>query len=174
MGDNDLCLGALTRDAAEAARQWRLLTPEAFRTRTPLTPEEQQRFYERVTARDSTDRYWVVTEASHLIAVVGLTSLNWECGHAEIGLVVNPVFRGQGRGAAIVDRVLREAFDTMRLLTVYGETYECARALSFWRRLAEQYGAETAQLPRRTWWAGQLWDAFYFSFAVETWRARRT
>ncbi|HYM24450.1 MAG TPA: GNAT family protein, partial [Vicinamibacterales bacterium] len=104
-----------------------------------------------------------------LVACVGLTDIQWENGLAEISLIVDPERAKCGHGAAAVKLVLAEAFDRLRLETVFGEVYSCNPATDFWIKVTEPYGAVAVRLPRRKFWNGQLFDSLYFSIAREDW-----
>mgnify|MGYP001559050467 FL=1 len=184
-----IVLDALTAHDVEQVRQWRNQTPEALRTPFRLTAEMQQEFYRDVVCnRAARHRYWAVVDparehigvrpadrrAHQLVGMVGLTDWEPENSLAQISLVINPAYAGHGYGRAAVEAVLGEAFERMGLRTVYGECYHCnERGLAFWRRMALDYDAEATMLPRRKFWAGQLWPSFYFSFAAESFLARK-
>jgi len=65
--------------------------------------------------------------------------------------------------------VLVEAFERMRLATVFGECYACNPAEGFWRRQIALYSGDGVTVPRRKFWDGQLWDSWLFWFTVESW-----
>jgi RimJ/RimL family protein N-acetyltransferase len=84
-----------------------------------------------------------------------------------------PGYRGKGYGAAAVDEILREAFDTLNLDTVYGEVYNCNDAgYSFWSGIIDRYGAYKTMLPDRKFWDGRLWNSIYFSISPDDYRGR--
>ncbi len=159
----------------EQARTWRNDALVSLRTPFPLTAETQADFYRTVICdRRSPHRYWGAYDegvTDRLLAMTGLTDIQWENGLAEISLIVAPFARGRGCGAKAVALVLDEAFARMRLETVFGECYYCNPAIAFWQRIANRYRAETARLPRRKYWNGQFVDAFYFSISRAQWGA---
>ena len=62
--------------------------------------------------------------------------------------------------------ILREAFERMRLLTVFGEVYHCNQAaLAFWDRIIGDSG-NIARVPRRKFWDGELHDSTLFWFTA--------
>ena len=161
-----LRLDALTSQDVEKARQWRNTDAVRASLRTPfmLTKEMQEAFYDTVLCnRAATVRYWAVRRDEAFVAMAGLTDIAWENGSAEISLLLDPVLTGQGTGKEIVHLVLTEAFENMRLLTVYGECYLNNDAVGFWESIAKLHNGTTTTLPRRKWWGGQLWDSLYFS-----------
>lgn len=178
-----LYLDALTMEDCEIAREWRNRVPMATRTAIQLTAEMQQRFYEGVVCdRRSTHRYWAVRRSADrdadsivsppMVAMAGLTDIEFENGIAEISLIADPsLLPRQGIGDGAVHLVLEEAFDRMRLETVYGECYENNPAVSFWRWIIERYRGHSTILPRRKFFAGKLHDSYYFTITALGWRA---
>lgn len=167
-------LDALTLADCERVREWRNAHPAGLRTPYLLTERMQRTFYERVISdRAAPHRYWAVRQGGELVAMVGLTDIAWENGHAEISLVVQPHAQQRGVGKESVRLVLQQAFDHMRLLTVFGECYaNNATGLAFWQRMLHAYGAADAfvELPRRKYRDGKLHGSVVFWFAAETWK----
>lgn len=164
-------LGALTCEDCEVARQWRNADDVRMGLRTPfMLPEEMQAdFYRDVVCnRESRHRYWAVRNGNLLVAMVGLTDIEWENGLAEISLLVSPDVSKQGAGSAAVHLALREAFERMRLLTVVGLCYSHNPAAGFWAQQLRRWpGTGSTTLPRRKFWDGRLHDALYFYFTAE-------
>ena len=160
-----LRLDALTADDCEEVRLWRNQHLEGLRTPFPLTEEQQEVFYANVVCdRDLPLRYWAVrNEAGKIVAMVGLTDLDWYAGHGEVSLITDPSKPKQGIGSGALDLLLHEAFAQMGLQTVWGECYECNPAIGFWHKVCERHGAYMTRLPRRKRWAGKLWDSLYFA-----------
>lgn len=169
-------LRPLSADDCERVRLWRLGCRESLRTSYMLTHSQQADFYEEVVSdRHADARYFGVhsEDADRLVGMVGLGPIQVENGLAEISLILDPEERGKGIGEAAVALILEEAFDRMRLATIFGEAYECSPALGFWEKVALGYGAELVWLPRRKFWAGQFWRALIFTITAEEWRKRR-
>lgn len=167
-GKEPLHLAALSEEQCEFAREWRNAAVETLRTPFLLTHEMQRDFYRTVICdRRAPHRYWAAihpVNVPRFVGMGGMTNIQWESGLAEISLILNPKLLGQGYGRATVDLLLDEAFSRMRLLTVVGECYECNPAVGFWRKIvASRPGASAVTLPRRKWWQGRLWDAYYFT-----------
>ena len=183
----DLTLRAPTREDVEAVRKWRNDDGVRAGLRTPflLTEEMQQDFYETIACnRFSPHRYWSFIAAgnreahgttigtSSLAAFGGLTDISWENGHAEISLIVDPRAAGKGIGSEAVKLILREAFNRLRLATVFGEVYHCNPAHGFWTRMMEEARtrvpgtANYVVIPRRKFWDGKLHDATVFWFVA--------
>lgn len=162
-------LRPLTADDCERARQWRNQDRSGLRTPFPLTAEMQADFYQRtVCARLSPHRYFAIAEGDGpMLAMGGLTNLEWENGRAEISLVTDPALRGQGIGRASVALLLEEAFQRMRLARVWGECYDCNPAIRFWERMVDDHRAATAWIADTKFWDGRWWPSLIFTFKSE-------
>jgi len=154
---------------------WRATSDVRLGLRTPymLTHEMQQQFYESVICdRNAAHRYWSVYEdhGGSMKAFVGLTDISWENGHAEISLLVDPLASGKGVGREAVRLVLEEAFERMRLVTVFGECYEHNPAWAFWKRMLERFtecaDESRALVPGRKMWGGELHGGWIFWFTA--------
>jgi RimJ/RimL family protein N-acetyltransferase len=140
-----------------------------------LTEMDQDRFYDEVICDPlSPHRYWSIRQEGMLnakmVAFGGLTYINYANGHAEISLIVNPEMEGQGYGGAAVAHLLSEAFDQMRLLTVFGEVYHVnLDAVGFWTKMLEAWDGDTGSviIPGRKFWAGEIHSATLFWFHAQ-------
>lgn len=160
-----LSLEPLTEYGAELARQWRNAALETLRTPFPLTAEQQKAFYQSLQDRNSPHRYWQMG-GDYIIGVVGLTNIDYINGHAEISLIISPNERGKGIGKEAVRLVLDQAFNHMRLMTVYGEVYKCNPGVAFWEKVISHYNAYTTTLPDRKYWNGVHHGSIYFSIGA--------
>lgn len=169
-----LRLDALAASDCETVRHWRNTDDIRLGLRTPyvLTHGMQARFYEQVVSQPQKHRYWAI-RGERFLGMAGLTDIEWENGHAEISLVLDPAEQGKGHGMEVVGLVLTEAFHRMRLLTVFGEVYEHNPARAFWFRALQRYGAEADNvlLPRRKWWDGVAQAGIVFWFRAEAFRS---
>ena len=185
-------LRPLSSGDMETVRVWRLGCPETLRTPYMLTKEMQQQYYRDVICnREGHTRYWGLwrrvancgvrmtdprfgpvgyTQSEYtFIGYGGLENISWENGNAEISLLIGPEYRRTGYGREAVKLFLGQAFDVMRLNSVYGECYACAPWV-FWRNILDesQYPGEIfgdeIWLPRRKFWDGSYYDSFYFTF----------
>ena len=176
MGD-EFHLGPMSLEAASLAREWRNRAEirPGLRTALMLTEEQQDEWYQKIVCdRRADSRWWAVGTGAETLAVAGLTDIQPENGLAEISLIVSPEHRGGGAGAGSVGLVLVEAFDRMRLVTVFGECYLCnGDAARFWIAQVNTHGSgqHSLYIPRRKFWDGKLWDALLFCFTIEGWRA---
>ena len=162
-----LRLDVLNRDDCQTVREWRNKNLEGLRTPFPLTEEQQDVFYDEVVCdRSMPLRYWAVRDdADRFVGMVGLTDLDWYAGSGEVSLITDPTCRGRGIGSGAFEMLLREAFDSLGLQTVWGECYECNPAIGFWHKMVAKYDGYVTKLPRRKRWGGKLWDSMYFSIA---------
>ncbi|MCR4375620.1 MAG: GNAT family N-acetyltransferase [Acidobacteria bacterium] len=186
----NLYLDALTRDDCQRARAWRNEGYDVgnLRTAKRLTEADQDVFYDRLRQPGCPHRYFAVriqptgwvdetsmySPAAELVAMAGLVDISPENGTAEISLIVSPDCRGKGMGREAVRLVLVEAFDRLRILSVYGECYNCnpPEVLRFWQRLVNDWGGYDACLPARKFWNGRQYSSFYFGWLAEAWRER--
>jgi len=170
-------LAAPSRSVFDAARRWRNKPDVRPGLRTPfmLTIEQQGRFYDDVVCdRNSPHRYFTLLRKrdATIAGLGGLTNIEWENGHAEISLILAPHFQGQGCGKEAVLLLLEEAFDRMRLETVFGEVYACNDAVDFWVGMLSSPEHWT-QLPNRKMHGGVLYNSLIFWFYKVDWKAGR-
>lgn len=139
----------------------------------------QDDFYDRViNDRDSKHRYfaiiedigktyfedYITTKEPKYIGMGGLTNIEWENGTAEISLIINPEYQGKGKGTAAVELLLDEAFNKMRLYSVFGEVYNCGNR-GFWEVMVRAFKGYKADLKNRKYYNGKMHDSMWFSFA---------
>ena len=138
-------LGVPTLEDWELVRQWRNECLESLRTPFPLTYEQQQEHYRNVVCnREARARWWTVLDefpevGNAMVGAVGLENIEWENGRAEISLIVDPHLKRKGFGREAVKLVLEQAFNHLRLYSVYGECYDCSPAREFWQKIVESY-----------------------------------
>lgn len=170
-----ITLRPLTLLECEEVRVWRNADDVRLGLRTPfpLTADMQADFYKAVVCnRQSVHRYFALVNDRVFVGMGGLTDCQWENGVAELSLIIHPQFRSGGTGTAAVGALLAEAFERLRLQTVFGECYEINTAVDFWRRVVARYGAYETSLPSRKFWNGRFHDSYYFSVSVAQWRAQ--
>lgn len=97
-------------------RQWKL-----------LTEKDQENWYESLhqgqfpqTIMFAVDSH---TEYRILIGCVGLTSIDYKNGNAEISIYVDARHQGNGHGKAILEFITNYAFEELRLHKVYAEIF---------------------------------------------------
>ncbi len=174
-------LAPLTDADAEPTARWREAARANLRTPYVRSVEEQREFIRSLPAHRHEYRYWAVrvtekaepvTEwsgpilnpAGHLVGIAGLSPIEFENGLAEVSLVLDPAYIGQGHGGVAFDLILDEAFDHLRLDQVIAEAYVSNPVLGFWEHEAEKRGAYRTVLPKRKFSGGAYHDAIYFSF----------
>ena len=156
-------LEVLTRSQIQSVREWRNNELQFLRTPYMITEEMQNNFYD-VTVQDrrSQHRYFAIMDGGNFIGMGGLTNIEWENGTAEISLIIAPYYRGKGYGFKSVDLILHEAFDSMRLYSVYGEVYNCGNR-GFWEKIVEQRSGYMTNLVDRKMYNGKIYDSMWFS-----------
>lgn len=179
-----ITLRPLTLTDMQTVRRWRDECRETLRTPYMLTEEMQAQYYRDVICnRDSKTRYWGLhgnalisygrlvdgtrvafgPGPNMLVGYGGLENISWENGNAEISLLIAPEHRRKGYGREAVKLFLCEAFDRMRLHSVYGECYESG-VPQFWESLQPGY---LTHLPARKFWNGTYFASMYFTFYRE-------
>jgi RimJ/RimL family protein N-acetyltransferase len=120
-------------------------------------------------------RFWIFYRegeetAYEPCAMGGLENIQWENGVAEMSLIVNPSMRRQGNGRYAFRWLLGEAFDRMRLNSVWSETYECNVAgMGFIDAIRNTYRFHTTWLPDRKYWDGKYVMALRWAINKERW-----
>lgn len=152
----------LTRDDAERVRVERNALPDGIlRTPYKLTPEMQQEWYEDVICdRRSTTRYWALWDRFEFVGYGGIENIQWENGIGELSVMIFSDYRGQGYGSEAVDRFIDEAFNSLRLATVYAEVYESNPNIRFWQKIAPSF----VFLPNRRYCNGRYYDSMYITW----------
>lgn len=145
--------------------RWRNHSPEAWRTTHEVKWLEHVWWWLTVTRRKPRT-YWAVMDDKWFVGQAELSNISWFNGTAEIGLVIDPVSRGRGRGREAVILALWEGF-SMGLMSIWGEVYHCNAARHFWETLIRDMGGYQTRLPNRRWWEGRLFDSTYFSIDKE-------
>ena len=161
----DCYLDVLTLEDCEQARLWRNAQLETLRTSYPLTKEQQAAFYRDVVCnRQSPHQYYAFLDREldgEMVAMVGLTNIDWVNGHAELSLLVPPTTaRVVWVYDAALDLLLHWAFDQLRLVTVFGECYHCNPQLKWWKL----QGHGSVELPNRKLSGGKHYSSTLFWF----------
>ncbi len=174
-------LDTLTREQIQQVRIWRNAESQFLRTSYLITEGMQDKFFDEVINNpDSKHRYFAITEEGRFtayqdrkggvyeqdfIGMGGLTNIEWENGTAEISLIINPEYRKQGKGKEAVKLLLTQAFEKMRLYSVYGEVYECGN-IKFWRNIMQEYAHYQTKLVNRKYYNERMYDSLWFSFEI--------
>lgn len=164
-------LRELSREDCETIRQWRNQWLVSLRTPYMLTKEMQEDFYDKIICnRDSRHRYWAVYIDDPILAIGGITNIQWENSVGEISLIVDPQHLGREIGTKSVELILDQAFNYMNLKTIYGECYMCNPAVDFWKKIVDKYKGFQTGMPSRKFWNGDYWGSYYFSIDRDIWR----
>lgn len=140
--------------------QWRLSCPEALRTPYPVSPEEQEKHYHEVVAARRTDVRWWMAGPNCAVGLEGISPTN---RRAEVSLIVAQEWQKKGLGREAWKSVLREAWYTLNLHSVWGECYECSKGLVFWQKVVLEQGGTGVLVPDTKWWAGRWWRSWIFT-----------
>ena len=161
-----MILEAMTLDDAQVVRTWRNDRPDALRTPYPLSESEQRAWYV-----DHDGRFFSLIEDDILAGYGGIQHVQWESRIGELSLLMAPEYehaRAEG-----LDLILWQAFDAMRLDTVYAEVYECNRDIAWWRWFAGGPECTIARLPNRKWYQARYWNSLYISIDRRAYEAAR-
>ena len=163
-------LETLTREQIQQAREWRNSESQFLRTPYLITEQMQNEFFDNViNNRDSKHRYFAImgemkeSLEREFIGMGGITNIEWENGTAEISLIINPDYRGKGKGKEAVHWLLREGFRNMRLESIFGEVYECGN-LQFWVKMVNHFDGYSTILKNRKYYYNRMYDSMWFSF----------
>ncbi len=162
-------LDVMTKEQCEEVRQWRNKDISLYRTPFLLTQEMQEKFYENVICdRDSKSRFYSVSINQRgktlFLGMVGLVNICPVNRSAEISISIKPPLQAQGFGESALLLLLHEGFKNLNLDNIFGECYECNKAVGFWQHMINKYKAESCKMPKRKYWDGQYFDALYFNF----------
>ena len=153
--------------------RWRNQTLYALRTPYMINFDMQKDYYQsHVVHGQSRHRLFSFTMldknegVSRPVAFGGLQDIQWENRLAEISLIVDPAYRGEGIGKAAVQLILDYAADILGLRNIWGECYECNPAMSFWDALVVKFNGYKTMIPERKFWEGKFWDSMYFNIPV--------
>ena len=112
-------LREVRREDLELFKSWRNVEHDTrnYRTIGPLTTENQEWYWKNVV--NNPDKHKVFTVVKNdTLAVIGeirLSNINLLDGDAEIGILLNPKFRGQGYGSEALKLIVSFGFNRLRL-----------------------------------------------------------
>ena len=151
-----------------AVANWRNTVPESLRTHGETTYRQQDKFFEDVICNpQSKHKYFGAYVEKKMVALTGLTDVDYVNGNAELSLIVDPKQHGKGYGKSAVTQILNYGFNTLRLKYIYGECYYCNPGIGFWQKICTQYNAIVVDLPFRKFWNGQHHHSMYFTILGE-------
>ena len=130
----ELVLRAIRREDLEPIRRWRNVQLEVLRQAAPLSPDDQQRYWEQVLepefARPQPRQILLAAvERGALAAYGGLVHIDWSSARAEVSFLAPPETSADlPRYAALFTGFLaalkRLAFDELGLHRLFTETYD--------------------------------------------------
>jgi len=163
-------LRALSLTDMEPIRAWRNSALETLRTPYRNTKEQQEDwYYKEIANRESHTRYWGLWSHYKFIGYGGIENIEWENGRGEISLLISPDCRGLGFGRKAVELFLDQAFNYLRLESVWGEVYHCGH-VDFWKKICTAHKAEIVDLPMVKYYNGVLYGAMRFCFIREDYK----
>jgi len=120
-------LRAIEREDIPRFLKW-LNDPEVTRyltLYTPLSKAEEERWFERQLADESSRVFAIETEEGVHIGNIGLHHIDWKNRHAELGIFIGEKeYWNQGYGADAIRALLRFAFQEMNLHRVYLHVFD--------------------------------------------------
>jgi RimJ/RimL family protein N-acetyltransferase len=156
-----------TKENLELVRQWRNECMETLRTPYMLTEQQQEDFYDSLCSRTSPHRYYELWSDGRFVGLGGITYIQWENRCGEISLILAPDARGCGLGRRAVSELYRTAFNELNLNMVFGEVYDCNKAVPFWEKQCRRYNGYITDMPDRKYWNGNYHWSRYFSVTKE-------
>ena len=138
---------------------WRNKSRENLRTPGFTTEEGQAEWFRGINKPDSKIWYWEFREKIDTVAAGGFVNIDRHNRLAEISLLVSPNHRRKGYGKQAVALLLKEAFDNMNLVRVYGEVYDCGPG-AFWEKAIPDFKWSIS--PHLKYWNGKQWGATFF------------
>jgi RimJ/RimL family protein N-acetyltransferase len=171
-------LRVLSIEDMEPIRQWRNQCLSTLRTPFPLTTEQQEDWYRNeICNRQSRSRFWAIMAPSEyrdglfisnpdpydIVGYGGIENIQWENSIGEISLLINPSYHGKGFGKQAAIEIIRQAFDSLNLNTVFAECYQNNPAVAFWDKIFQK-GYRTI-LPNRKYSDGVYVNSVYYSLS---------
>ena len=158
-------------DDREAIRKWRNAQMDILRQSTPLTAEDQDRYFREVVtplfeAEQPAQLLFSLLLDEELVGYGGLVHIDWAAGRAEISFLLETGRNAhtttfQADFAAYLHLVRQVAFEDLSLRKINTEAYDVRPYLT---AVLEAEGfAEEARLPRHVRVAGQLVDTVFHS-----------
>lgn len=153
--------------------KWRNTVLESLRTHGETTYKQQDKFFENVICNpESKNKYFGVYVEKKMVALTGLTDIDFINGNAELSLIVDPSKKGNGYGSQSVKEILEYGFNRLRLKYIYGECYYCNSGIGFWQKICEKYNAIVVDLPFRKFWEGKHHHSMYFTISWEDYNGK--
>lgn len=128
----------IARDDREPIRRWRNDQITVLRQKTPISPDEQDNYFDRVVLPDFTaDRpeniLFAIDEAGELIGYGGLVHIAWTDRRAEVSFLLKTGLAGSEAETSIYlpafHAAMRQvAFDDLKLVKLTFETFETRRS----------------------------------------------
>jgi len=157
-----ITLRELKIDDMELIRKWRNMCLSTLRTSFPLTKEQQEEWYiNEICNRNSRTRFWGIEANDELIGYGGIENIQWENRIGEVSLLINPDKQHMGYGKEAAHAIIKQAFSTINLHTVFAECYADNFATHFWDDIFAD-GYKTV-MPNRKFSGGKYVHSIYYS-----------
>ncbi len=166
----------------EAIRVWRNTQIDVLRQAAPITPDEQQRYFDEVvrpTFRERRPKIILLSLLrSHIcVGYCGLTNLDWVAGRAEISFLLDPMRARDPRiyredMSACLELLSHTAFERLGLNRLFAETFDIRPNHI---AILEAHGYEQeGRMREHVTVRGARVDALIHGMLASDWRAGRT
>lgn len=176
MTNATITLDTIDRADLPLLRRWRNdYRIWAWTRQSDLLNESEHEAWFDAQARDRSIRMYKIrattADASQVVGVCGLTSIDWRIGRAEFSLYLAPDLHGKGLGKTCLALLLTHGFENLGLNLIWGETFDGNPAA----RMFEKIGM-TKEGTRREFYLkdGRLIDAHLYSITAREWHDLRS
>lgn len=151
-------------------KEWRNIDSIQLRTPFKINNAMQKRWYDQdVSNRELNYKYYAICKDEKLIGYGGL-EIDWYNRGAELGLLIGRENQSKGYGKDSVDLLLKEAFHSLNMDSVYIESYVCNPSRGFWKRILEIYKPLYVEIPYRVYREGKYWGSDYYVILKENFK----
>jgi len=157
---------ALTESGALEALKWRQQMQPGLRTPFELSESDQSAWRSELCNRPD-QRFWEIRDESEgtIAAVIGLTSIEWENGKAEMSVMAP----APGVLGVALKVLMEMAFKGMRLHSIFKEIYTCDPWEIEWNDVfySQAPKVRVVTLPARKFWHGQYFNSTLWTIVDE-------
>ena len=116
-----------------------------------------------VCNRASRTRFWGIhNDEGILVGYGGIENIQWENSIGEISLLINPKEHRKGYGYKAANDIIKQAFTSIGLHSIYAECYHNNLAMAFWDKVFK--GKFTCTLPWRKYIDGRYESSRYYAW----------
>ncbi len=132
----------------------------------PMNRTQEESFYEDVVCSDEPINLLIVAEDTRL-GIISLTNIDFEHGHAEVGLWLAPEYHGQGYGTAAMELLLEHGFAELGLHRISSRVFGFNTPS---QRLMERVGFTQEGCRRDSWYVdGDYHDTYWYGLLASEW-----